>query len=132
MIETCRPEYLLFSMALWTFDGKLPEATDINYPVFLRYWPNFTRMPDMPGAMRIAALWRMRATALSRTATELNIPQRHVFDFYAACWAVGLSDRTRRSADLILEPEKLQMNARHNLFGRVVEHINKPTGQEED
>lgn len=126
-ITAQRPEGLVFSIGLWTFDGKLPQETDIDHPVFLRYWPNFTRLPELPNAMRIAALWRKRATALSRTARELEIPQRQVFSFYAASWSLGMANLSRRSVDLILEPETLPQHSRRGLYERVVGHIDNTT-----
>jgi hypothetical protein len=96
-----RPEELIYSIGAHTFRGRLPEDTDVHAPVFLRAWPNLTRVPRLPDAMRIASVWTRTPLSLLRTADTLAIPQRHVFAFYAACWSAGLAGPSRRVAEVM-------------------------------
>lgn len=96
-----RPDELIYSIGAHTFRGRLPEDTDVHAPVYLRAWPNFTRLPRLPDAMRIAAVWTRTPLSLLRTADTLAIPQRHVFAFYAACWSAGLAGPSRRVAEVM-------------------------------
>lgn len=79
----------LWSMSIWTSLGRLPRDFDINMPVTLKHWPNLTRLPPTPHAMRIASLWSQRAVTLEETAKLLEIPQRCVFVFFNAANALG-------------------------------------------
>ncbi|OGT90836.1 MAG: hypothetical protein A2286_03340 [Gammaproteobacteria bacterium RIFOXYA12_FULL_61_12] len=79
----------LWSMSIWTSLGRLPRDFDIHMPVTLKHWPNLTRLPPTPHAMRIASLWSQRAVTLEETAQLLEIPQRCVFAFFNAASALG-------------------------------------------
>jgi hypothetical protein len=63
---------------------------DLKRPVYLKHWPNLTRVQRTPNAMRVAALWATRGAGLVETAELLKIPQRHVFAFYSAALAADL------------------------------------------
>ncbi|HXH03800.1 MAG TPA: hypothetical protein VNN09_10840 [Candidatus Competibacteraceae bacterium] len=82
-------ETLLWKVALWTARGRLPVGTDPQQPMRLRFWPNLTRLPLTPHALRIAALWEHAPVSLAETVARLAIPQRYVFAFYSACHAIG-------------------------------------------
>lgn len=94
-------ESWLWKIALWTYRGKLPESTDLSMRVYLRYWPNFTRLQEIPQAMKIATLWSKQRVTLGFTAATLKIPQRYVFAFYSAAYTIGLSGQARREADYL-------------------------------
>lgn len=84
-----------FDARLWlagleTAQGRLPQGTDVKQTVYLKHWPNLTRFQITPHALRIAALWATRGGDLIETAEVLKIPQRHVFAFYNAAFALDL------------------------------------------
>jgi hypothetical protein len=81
---------LLWRAGLLGAAGRLPEGTDLRAPVYLKHWPNLTRVQRTPHALRIAALWAIRGGGLMETAELLHIPQRHVFAFYNAALAMDL------------------------------------------
>lgn len=85
---------LLWKVALWTAHGRLPKGSDPGQRVALRHWPNFTRLPVPPHALRIAALWSRSPCVLADTPRLLAIPQRYVFAFYSACRALELLEIT--------------------------------------
>ncbi|MGR9052037.1 MAG: hypothetical protein ACU84J_05260, partial [Gammaproteobacteria bacterium] len=47
---------MLWKLSCWTSKGRFPIQFDIEHPVFLKHWPNFTRLMVTPHALRIAAL----------------------------------------------------------------------------
>jgi hypothetical protein len=95
----------LWKLALYTFRGHLPTGISVNQPVYLKYWPNLTRFEPTPDAMRIASLLCRQPVALSFIVRILNIPQKHVFNFYAAANAAGLAGPAVREVDRMLLPE---------------------------
>ncbi|MEY2654381.1 MAG: hypothetical protein RLZZ524_1409 [Pseudomonadota bacterium] len=81
---------LLWRAGLLQAQGRLPQGVDLKRPVYLKQWPNLTRVQRTPHAMRVAALWATRGAGLVETAELLKIPQRHVFAFYSAALAADL------------------------------------------
>jgi hypothetical protein len=97
-------EAFLWRLALHTYSGYLPKGIDVNKPVYLKYWPNLTRLEPTPNAMRIASLLCRQPVALAFIVRILNIPQRHVFNFYAAANAAGYAGPAVREVDNMLLP----------------------------
>ena len=114
---------LLWKTALWASRGRVPAGTSLDTPVFLKRWPNMTRLLLFPHALRIAALWVDQPRSLLDTAETLNIPQRHVFGFYSAAHALGLAATSQRAVDTLIEPAPLQKNSRRGLFGSIVNRL---------
>lgn len=85
-----RLDQVLWETALETSVGRLPTGVDPAAPVYLKHWPNLTRLHRTPHALRIAALWATRGASLTETAQTLKIAQRHVFAFYSAALALDL------------------------------------------
>lgn len=97
-------EAFLWKLALYTYRGYLPEGINVNKPVYLKYWPNLTRLEPAPNAMRIASLLCRQPVALAFVVRILNIPQRHVFNFYAAASTSGFAGPAVREVDNMLLP----------------------------
>lgn len=87
-----------WELALWASRGRLPAGTDVDTPVRLSSWPNLNRLPLPPEAVRIAGLWSRGPLSLRDTVHQLGIPQRYVFAFYSACFALGHVDAPARRA----------------------------------
>jgi DNA-binding NarL/FixJ family response regulator len=97
-------EAFLWRLALYTYRGRLPEGIDVNKPVYLKYWPNLTRLEPTPNAMRIASLLCRQPVALAFIVRILNVPQKHVFNFFAAANAIGFAGPAVREVDNMLLP----------------------------
>ena len=113
----------VWQIALWTSRGRVPDTVDLRQPVFLRHWPNFTRLAITPHALRITALWVDRPTTLIRTAEILGIPQRYVFAFYTAALATGLAGQGRRQSDALLETPKPKEPRHKGLLSRILTRL---------
>ena len=124
---TGRREYpvyaFLWQLALWASRGRLPAGTDLAQPIYLRRWPNFTRLVVTPYALAIAALWAEQPRSLIDTARTLNIPQRYVFAFYSAAKAIQLAGETRRAVDTLIAPPDVPQSKHRGVFGRLLNRL---------
>lgn len=109
-------DVLLWKLALWASRGRVPVGTNLDWPIFLKRWPNLTRMLEPPHATRIAGLWARQHYSLADTASTLGIPQRFVFAFYSGCAALDLAAPTRRAADVLVEQEAPPAKDKRGLF----------------
>lgn len=109
-------ENMLWRVALWTARGRLPLGIDLDAPVRLKHWPNLTRLPLTPQALRIAALWDRTPTSLRNTPTLLAVPQRYVFAFYSACAALDLVEHSAPAA----QPPSSDPVPQRGLFKRIL------------
>lgn len=123
--STVDRDALLWKTTLWASRGRVPLGTCLNTPVFLRQWPNMTRLLLFPHALRIAALWTNQPHSLLATANTLAIPQRHVFGFYSAAHALGLASTSRRTVDTLIEPTPLPKTHRDSLLSRILKRLRK-------
>lgn len=94
---------MLWKVAAWTYRGRLPEELHPGKRVYLRHWPNLTRLLELPDALRIAAVMVDQPIAMARVAEALEIPQRHVFAFCGCAHATGLLGHAKRAADHVFE-----------------------------
>ncbi|MGD0958211.1 MAG: hypothetical protein ABSB19_00240 [Methylomonas sp.] len=80
----------LWKLALWASKGRRPEEIDLNQPLTLKQWPNFTRLVITPDALRIAALLTKEARTPLEDIKTLNCKPQHLFVFLSACQALNL------------------------------------------
>ncbi len=114
---------LFWKVALWASRGRLPEGTSLSQPIYLRHWPNFTRLDMTPYSIAIAALWAEQPHSLIDTASHLQIPQRYVFAFYSAAKSLQLAGETRRAADTLIAPSEIIASRQRGLFGRLLDRL---------
>ncbi|WP_126445239.1 response regulator [Sulfuricystis multivorans] len=118
------PDVLLWKVAAWTYRGRLPVDLPPNVRVYLRHWPNLTRLLELPDAMRIAALLNEQPMSMSRVAEALQIPQRHVFAFCACAHTIGLLDIAKRAADHLIEPPPAPPeHGERQFLGRIMHYL---------
>lgn len=85
-----RADALLWRAAMETAGGRLPTGVNPDKPVYLKHWPNMTRLQRTPHSLRIAAAWAIKGASISETARVLHIPQRYIFAFYNAALELDL------------------------------------------
>ncbi len=116
-------ESFFWKLALWTYKGKLPEDLDLKKRIYLRCWPNFTRLHQIPNQFRITALLSMRAIGLIDAARILKIPQRHVFTLYSAAKTIGLAGPAKRNNDMLFNPPEIRMNNNRERLQKIVDDL---------
>lgn len=115
---------LAWKLACWTSKGRYPQQIDIDLPVFLKHWPNFTRLLATPHALRIAALLIEKPRTAVSIAKALNIKPEYVFIFISAASAIGLLGQTTRNADsAVAPPPEIKPNKKHSLFNRIISKL---------
>ncbi len=115
-------EPFIWKVTLWTAKGRLPSDTSLTAPIKLKHWPNLTRLQNTPNIMRIATILSDQPRPLLLVAKVLNIPQRHVFSFYAAMRSLKLT----RIVETSTRPEKatkVTKHKQHGLFGRILRRL---------
>lgn len=93
----------LWKLACWTSMGRYPKDIDYTKPVYLKNWPNFTRLLITPHALRITALLIQGPRTMINIAQTLQINPQYVFVFISAAYAVGLAGQSKRAADVLIE-----------------------------
>lgn len=117
----------LWKLAVWTSKGRYPNALDIHRTVFLKHWPNFTRLVVTPHALRISALLMTGPRTLPDIAEVLNIKPQYVFVFISAAYALGLIGQAKREVDEIIQPPAIKKTEQQGLLSRIIGklHANK-------
>jgi hypothetical protein len=94
----------VWKLAIWTSKGRYPKAIDINRPIFIKHWPNFTRSLITPHALRITALLINGPRTMLNLSEALNVKPQYVFVFVSAAYALGLVGQAERKTDDLLVP----------------------------
>ncbi|WAK01328.1 hypothetical protein [Methylobacter sp. YRD-M1] len=114
----------LWKLAVWSSRGRYPVALDIDRPVFLKHWPNFTRLIVTPHALRISALLIAGPRTLPDIAETLKIKPQYVFVFISAAHALGLVKQAKRQSDEIIQPPAIKKNTeRQGLLTRILSKL---------
>lgn len=113
----------LWKIACWASKGRYPESIDITRPVYLKHWPNFTRLLVTPHAMRIAALLIQGPRTLPDIAQSLNIKPQYVFVFISAAYALGLAGQVKREVDVLISPPEVKPSKNKGILGRILSKL---------
>jgi hypothetical protein len=115
----------LWKLACWTSKGCYPQAIDFNKPVFLKNWPNFTRLLITPHAMRIAALLIRGPRTMMNIAKMLDIKPQYVFMFVSAAHASNLVGQAVRLADSAVQPLEIKPRKTQGLLAKIINKLRK-------
>lgn len=115
----------LWKVACWASKGRYPVSININHPVYLKHWPNFTRLLITPHALRISALLTRGPRTLGDIAEVLNIKPQYVFVFISAAFALGLAGQARRESDALLSAQPIEIKAtkHQGLLSRIMSKL---------
>ncbi|MCK9605986.1 MAG: hypothetical protein M0R33_05985 [Methylomonas sp.] len=116
-------EAFVWKLTIWTSKGRFPVGINPALPVFLRHWPNFTRLLLIPDAMRITSLLLKGAYTPLDIIKVLNIKPQYVFAFISACHSLGILGQSQRRSDLMLTPEPPKANKKQNLFSKILNKL---------
>lgn len=115
----------LWKLACWTSKGRYPSGIDLDMPVYLKQWPNFTRLVITPHAMRIAALLIAGPRSIKDIIQVLNVKPQYVFIFVSATYATGILAQAKRQVDRIVETEVPAAKSvkKKGLLGRILKKL---------
>ncbi|MEC4750552.1 hypothetical protein [Methylomicrobium sp. Wu6] len=113
----------LWKLACWTSKGRYPHMIDYTQPVYLKNWPNFTRLLITPHALRIAALMMQGPRTLTNIAQVLNIKPQYVFVFASAAHSLGLMGQVKREADNLVQPPEVKPSKGQGLLSRIMNKL---------
>lgn len=100
-------DMLLWKVAIWTSKGRFPSAIDIHQPVYLKQWPNFTRLLITPNALQIAAVLTSEPVLMMDVVKQLKIKPEYMFVFISAAHALGLvGQEQKRAKKPVVTPAK--------------------------
>ena len=113
----------IWKLSIWTSKGRFPANIDPNLPVFLKQWPNFTRLMLIPDAMRIAALLVKSPRTCFEIVRVLHVRPQYVFAFITACQSLGILGQCQRQADFMVSPEPPKPNQKQSLFSKILHKL---------
>jgi hypothetical protein len=113
----------LWKLTIWTSKGRFPVGLDVKRPVFLKYWPNFTRLMITPEALRIAALLAQGPRAPLDIINVLKVRAEYVFAFVSACHSLGILGQTTRRADELVAPEPPKASKKQGLLSKILSKL---------
>lgn len=90
---------LMWTAAFHASDGRLMLGCYRDDVVELRHWPNFTRIPQTPHSLRIAALLVDHPTSITLAARLLKVEREELYQFYSAARCAGLARAVNRKAE---------------------------------
>jgi len=113
----------LWKIACWTSKGRYPVTIDLNQPVYLKNWPNFTRLLVTPHALRITALLMQGPRTMRNVAQVLNIEPQYVYIFISAAYALDMAGKARRDVDRLIYARDIKPSKNRSLLDRILRKI---------
>jgi len=113
---------LQWRAALYASAGRLMKGCGRDDVVLLKAWPNLTRVPGTPNAMRIAALLTRYPTTVSLAHHLLKIPVEEMNEFYSAAHASGLAVAVNRKPER-MKGDTIKPHRNRGLLGQLFERV---------
>lgn len=88
-LEPSTVESLIWKVALWTARGRLIHGLDAERAYQLRLQPDFSGLLRLPHCDEISFLWSGHNLSAQDVMHILDIPQREVFSFLTAAYALN-------------------------------------------
>ncbi|MFO7594093.1 MAG: hypothetical protein R6X15_08640 [Pseudomonadota bacterium] len=100
---------LMWQAAFHASQGRMMRGCYRDDVVELEHWPNLSRLPHTPQAMRIAALLSNHPTSIFFAMRLLKVAPAEMYQFYSAARAAGLARPiNRKPEEPKLEPHRNQ------------------------
>lgn len=113
-------QILVWNSSIAASKGRIPNGSSLNSVVFMKSWPNFTKLMIFRYAVQITSAWSRNNLSLLATAKQLQIPQRYVFTLYNAMHAIGCASI---SEDLTID-SGIRGKSK-SVFSKILSHIFK-------
>lgn len=126
-----RTETFIWLLALLTVRGRIPIQLnnadfDLENPVYMRHWPNLTRLETVPHAQQITSVLVNQPCSIAEVAEVLNIDIKHVINLFFAAASLGYADQARRPSDnlvLPVEPQNPQNPKNRNILSAILSKL---------
>jgi len=118
----------LWKLACWTSKGRYIAVLDLERPIYLKQWPNFTRLMITPHAMRVASLLVAKPRTIPDIIQVLKIKPQYVFVFISAAYTIGIleqinnQDKTVKMEDSVNRPVKKKVQKK-GLLNRILNKL---------
>ncbi len=115
----------LWKIAVWTSKGRYPENINIDRPVYLKHWPNFTRLIITPHALQISALLIHSPKTLVEIIETLKVRPEFVFVFISAAQAldlIGQADPQQQEKPIPAQDKKTKPKG---VLGRILSRLRR-------
>jgi len=89
---------LLWHAGFCAAQGRLPEGLSEFDVVQFTRWPNLSRLPSTPNAMRICALLVNQPTSIMMARRRLHVDAGEIHSIYAAAHSAGIAKVLNRKA----------------------------------
>jgi hypothetical protein len=110
---------LMWQAAFYASQGRLMPGCYRDDVVELEFWPNLSRLPHGPNAMRIAALLSRHPTSIFFASRLLKVESAELYQFYSAARAAGFARAINRTPE---EP-KLEPHRNQSLLSSLLKKI---------
>mgnify|MGYP000004654819 CR=1 FL=1 len=121
--ERVPAQAFIWELALFTARGRIPKLRDANQVVYLRHWPNLTRLARVPYCLPIIALWINQPQSLQQISDTLDVPIENVFNIYSMAEAIGLTGPTRRQADHFIAASSPKDHPQRGLLSSILQKL---------
>ncbi len=116
-------EAFIWKLALWTSKGRFPIDIDPKLSIYLKHWPNFTRLMLIPEAMRMAAILVDSPRSPLEVAQVLQVKPHYVFAFVTACQSLGILAQAKRQSDTLVLSEAPKPSQKQSLFSKILHKL---------
>ncbi len=116
-------ESFIWTTSLVTHQGYLPTATDINKKIGLKYWPNLTRLENVPHSIQIAAIFDKCSKSLSEITNEMDIPKKYIIAFYNAALSLDFIELNERKLSSVSTSVSSKPNKNRGFFSRFLKRL---------
>ncbi len=116
-------DVFLWKLTIWTSKGRFTAGLDPDHPVYLKHWPNFTRLLLTPDALRIAALLLQGPRSPLDVAKVLDVKPQYVFALISACHSLGILRKSQRQIDEIIAPEPPKQTKKNGLLSKILQKL---------
>ena len=128
-IRVATIDEFVWNLAYITARGRIPKTLDDNNPfdlqspVYIDQWPNFTRMDSIPHAIQIVAYWIQQPTTLSNLTKQLQVNEEFINGLFFACKCIGIAGQGSRQADGLLNGNVTAKHKNRSLFAAILVHL---------
>ena len=116
-------DVFIWKLTIWTSKGRFPIGLYPDHPVYLKYWPNFTRLLLTPDALRISALLLQGARTPLDIIKVLDVKPQYVFAFISACHSLGILGRSERNIDELVPPEPPKHSKKQGFLSKILHKL---------